>query len=180
MENTTTKAKRFNAEVTEGTVSFRNLQINPKTLTFTMEYSVLEGRKRRHIYQSISGNITKELVRWFSNVFYKKVDGEMTDGKTTAFRLWLERKGIEYKPQIIPTLIFTSKNKSENFDDCPLRLTISDAYGATLNLVSPNNKKVVSTVDNLETGEFVNKYGYGEFKYRTKAMFRRLEVFTKL
>ncbi len=181
MENTMTKnQKMFNVEISNGTVSFRNLQIDPKALTFTMEYSVLEGRKKNHVYQTVSGNVTRELVKWFSNVFNKKVDGVITNEKTTAFRLWLERQGIEFKAKIIPSLVFTSKNKSELFDDCPLRLSISEIYGNTLNLVSVNSKKVIGTVDNLETGEFENKYGYGKYKYVPKTNFRRIEIFTRI
>lgn len=166
--------------VTNGKVSFRNLIIDQKARTFQVEFAFIEGRKKKFNYQQISGNVTVELLKWFSRVFDEKIDGIATGKQTTAFKLWLQRNNIEYKPGIIRDLQWTCDNRSENFDDCPFRLTISPMYDtATLALVSMNKKKVVSVTEDLATGNIIKKYDHGQYKYMKRTNFRRLEIYTQ-
>lgn len=156
--------------VTTGKVSFRNLIINHVDNTFSVEYAFLEGRKRKFQYEKATGHITKELRKWFCNKFNKPESTETT----TAFRLWLERKGIEFKKGIIRELEFTCDNKSPEFDDCPFWLSVSEKYGsATLYKCNENPKKVSRVIENPDSGE-----EYREFE--RKYMFRKPDFYNRL
>ena len=151
---TNNTAAKFSKMVTDGRVSFRNLVINPDTFGFKMEFAFVEGRKKKFEYQEVTGHVTKELYDWFTKVFVMNNHESDVSGKktTTAFKLFLERKGLDFKPGILKDLEFTCDNRSQDFDDCPFRLTISPEYGtATLNLVYKFPKIVKNTRLDMET-----------------------------
>lgn len=168
----TTAAQQIVKLVPTGKISFRNLRINKADLSFTMEYAYLEGKKRKFNYQEVKGHVTRELYDWFTKVFIRR-------SESTAFKLFLERKGIEFKPGILSEMEFVSENKSINFDDCPFRLTISESYGnATLNLVYKFPKVVKSERFDIETGKTEKVFGYKKYQNMKKEYFRRLEIYT--
>jgi hypothetical protein len=172
----TTNAQ-FSKMVTDGKVSFKNLVIDVKKKSFSIDFAMIEGRQRKFNYQNIEGAITPELYNWFTNVFTDAADSSKVT-KTTAFKKYLERKNIEYAPKVIRTLEWTCDNKSNDFDDCPFRLTISPAFGsATLNLVYKYPKIVKSQRFDPETGKTVKVYGYKKYSNMKKEYFRRLEIF---
>lgn len=177
----TTAAQQIVKLVPTGKVSFRNLRINKADLSFTMEYAYLEGKKRKYNYQEVKGHVTKELYDWFTKVFIKRSESTAESATTTAFKLFLERKGIEFKPGILSEMEFVSVNKSINFDDCPFRLTISEQYGnATLNLVYKFPKVVKSERFDIETGKTEKVFGYKKYQNMKKEYFRRLEIYTSV
>ena len=171
---------QFSKLVTDGKVSFKNLIIDAKKKTFSMDFAMIEGRQKKFNYQSVEGHITPELYNWFTNVFTDNTDSSGIT-KTTAFKKYLERKGIDFAPKIIRNLEWTCNNRSSEFDDCPFRLTISPAYeSATLNLVYKYPKVVKSQRFDPETGKTVKVYGYKKWSAMKKEYFRRLEIFTQL
>lgn len=170
---------QFSKIVTDGKVSFKNLIIDAKKKTFSIDFAMIEGRQRKFNYQTVEGHITPELYKWFTNVF---TDNEDSTGitKTTAFKKYLQRQGIEFVPQIIRTLEWTCDNRSSEFDDCPFRLTISPVFGtATLNLVYKYPKVVKSQIFDPESGKTIKVYGYKKYSNMKKEYFRRLEIFVK-
>lgn len=170
---------QFSKLVTNGKVSFKNLIIDAKKKTFSIDFAMIEGLQRKFNYQTVEGNITPELYDWFTNVFTDSADSSGIV-KTTAFKKYLERQNIEFAPQVIRTLEWTCDNRSTEFDDCPFRLTISLAFGtATLNLVYKYPKIVKSQRFDPETGKTVKIYGYKKYSSMKKEYFRRLEIFTQ-
>ena len=177
----TTAAQQIVKLVPTGRVSFRNLRINPKDLSFSIEYAYLEGKKRKYNYQEAKGHVTLELFDWFTKVFIENSETVSGNKTTTAFKKYLERKGIEFKPGILSELEFESLNKSIDFDDCPFRLTISETYSsATLNLVYKFPKVVKNERLNMETGEVIKTFGYKKYQNMKKDYYRRLEIFTSV
>lgn len=174
--NTTAQFEKF---VTTGKVSFRNIQINAKDSIFSLEFAFLEGRKKKFEYQEVSGKITPELKQWLTKAFIKNNGDAITGNeKTSAFMLMLERKGIAFEPGVLKTLEFTCDNTSQNFDDCPFRLTISPAFGtATLNLVYKYAKIVKNETINPETGKVHKEFGYYKYANMKRENYRRLEIF---
>ena len=191
----TTAVKQMVKLVPTGKVSFRNLKINPKDLSFSIEYAYLEGKKRKynyqeakgHVtrrkynYQEVKGHVTLELFDWFTKVFIEKSETVSENKTTTAFKKYLDRKGIEFKPGILSELKFESLNNSIDFDDCPFRLTISETYSSsTLNLVYKFPKVVKGERLNMETGEVIKTFGYKKYQNMKKDYYRRLEIFTSV
>lgn len=175
-----TTTAQFSKMITDGKVSFKNLIIDSKKKTFSMDFAMIEGRQRKFNYQTIEGTITPELYDWFTKVFTDNNDSTGIT-KTTAFKKYLERKNIEFVPQVIRTLEWTCDNRSSEFDDCPFRLTISPAFGtATLNLVYKYPKVVKSQRFNPETGKTIKTYGYkNKYSSMKREYYRRLEIFTE-
>ena len=177
----TTAAQQIVKLVPTGKVSFRNLRINKADLSFTMEYAYLEGKKRKFNYQEVKGHVTRELYDWFTKVFIENSETVSENKTTTAFKKYLDRKGIEFKPGILSELKFESLNKSIDFDDCPFRLTISETYSsATLNLVYKFPKVVKSERFDIETGKVEKVFGYKKYQNMKKEYFRRLEIYTSV
>lgn len=179
MTTNTATVQKF---VTEGKVSMKNLVINPKNGSFTIDFAFIEGRQKKFNFQTISGNITPELYEWFTKVFVDRVEeGSAVAGEeTTAFKKYLKRKDIEYKPGILKELSWECSNKSDQFDDCPFRLTISPKYdSATLNLVYKYAKVVKDKRFDPNTGKTVKIFGYKKFANMKREYFRRLEIFTE-
>ena len=167
--------------VTEGQVSFRNLVVRTEDASFSMEFAFREDRRTKFDYQSVSGHLTPELYNWFTDVLIRPLlEGDVSSNvKTSPFKLYLDRKGIEFKKGILRTMVWECDNKSENFDDCPFRLTISEKFGtASLALVYKNPKIVVGERMNIETGRIEKEYGYYKYENMKKEYFRRLEIIT--
>ena len=57
--------------ITDGKVSFRNLIVNAKEKTFSIDFAFIEGRQKKFNYQTVSGNMTPELYDWFTKSFLK-------------------------------------------------------------------------------------------------------------
>lgn len=173
---TNTQVQKF---VTEGTVSFKNLIVNPKNKTFSIDFSFIEGRQRKFNFQTVSGRITPELYDWFTKSFIKsQKDGPVGTETTTSFKEYLKRKGLEFKPGILQELSWTCNNRSQDSDECPFRLTISPLYGtATLNVVFKYAKVVKDKRTDPNTGKEVKVFGYKKYANMKREYFRRLEIF---
>ena len=100
----TTAAMVLNAP--KGKVSFRNLIVNVQNNTFSIEYAILEGRKRKFIYEKVNGVITQNFRDWLTKGFFVKDEsGSTTANRTSKFKLHLDRKNARQEPQraaIIP------------------------------------------------------------------------------
>ncbi len=163
----------------KGTVSFRNLVINVKNMTFSVEYSLLTGRKRKHVYQKVEGVITNNVKRWLTKGFQanENAGGTIIDGKTTAFMQYLHRNNIEWREGILGTLEWTCDNLSPDSDEFPFKLTISDRYGATLDQVYRNSKVLLGVTINPENGKVFKEFGYPKYHSIKKENFCRLIQF---
>lgn len=183
METTVSTPKTVRM-VTEGQVSFRNLRVNSEDKSFKIEFAFREDKRMKFDYQSVSGNITPELYEWFTKPLLRpNLEGDLSKPtETSPFKEWLDRKGIMFRKYMLRhnnELEFLCDNRSENFDDCPFRLTVSEKYGtATLNLVYKHPKVVVARHYNPDTGKFQNEYGYWKYANMKKDNFRRLEIIT--
>lgn len=166
--------------ITDGKVSFKNLIVNPKDKSFSIDFAFIEGRQKKFNYQTISGNMTPELYDWFTKSFTKtKEDGSAVVGKTTtAFKEYLLRKGLEFKPGILQELFWECNNRSQEFDDCPFRLTVSEVFGnATLNVVYKYAKVVKDKRNDPNTGKEIKTYGYKKYANMKREYYRRLEIY---
>lgn len=164
---TVAKKEEVRLVIPTGDVYFRRLVVNADALTFFVEYS-LDGES----WTSVRGNITYDVRDWFRKPFANE-RGE----KVSAYMSFLERKGIDFKVGLLPTLEFSCNNRSELFDDFPFRLNISEAYGsATLNLVYRFPKVVVGEYIG-EDGKLHKEYGYMKYRNMKREYFRRLEIY---
>lgn len=164
--------------IPSGKVSFRNLRIDAKKMTFSVEYAVLEGRKRKFIYQEASGVITTALRDWLTKGFYPKdASGSVADHRTTAFRLHLQRIGVDWKEGILPTLQWESSNTSQVFDECPFKLTLSDRFQPSFDLVYRNAKQVESVSIDPNTGREWTNWKEPMFRNQKRERFVRFRRF---
>ena len=157
-------------------VQFRNVQIDPKKMTFSLEYAFDENRRiRKFNFTKVEGKITLDLKKWLTKVIVK--DGV----KTTPFRLHLQRLGFdmsgnELPSQILKSIEWSVDNQSEDSDEFPFRLQLN-GDNAYLHRVVNNDRVVVSEYEDFEKGESVKKWGY---RFNSSMMkreyFRRLEI----
>lgn len=171
-----TQVQKF---ITDGNVSFKNLIVDSKTKDFSIDFAFIEGRQRKFDFQTVTGKLTPELYDWFTRSFIKSSkDGISSSETTTQFKEYLKRKGLEFKPGILKELTWECKNRSQDSDECPFRLTISPMYNtATLNVVFKYAKVVKDVRVDPNTGEEKKTYGYKKYANMKRQYFRRLEIF---
>ena len=172
----TTAAMVLNAP--KGKVSFRNLIVNVQNNTFSIEYAILEGRKRKFIYEKVNGVITQNFRDWLTKGFFVKDEsGSTTANRTSKFKLHLDRKGIEWKEGILPTLEWTCDNHSPDSDECPFKLTLSERYQPVLDVVYTNSKHIGSVEIDPNTGREKINWTKPMYQNLKREMFVRLRKF---
>lgn len=153
-------------------VKYSNIIIDHKTKKATIEVRTRKaGGKRWSKANIIECYVTQATLDWFLNKFNDK-DGNTT----TAFKLYLKKRGITFKPGILRTLSFESYNMSEDYAENPFKLVLynnSDIHTLTLVNKRPrelnaDGKYVVKT--------YINHEGQTRESFYSKKAFRRLVI----
>lgn len=146
-------------------IQLRNIVIKKEDYTFSLELGTKTSRQKKFRYQTITGKVHNELMEWFTKLVDEKIPVKQDDdsiayiptgNKLTLFNIYLNKRGIEYKPKMLSTMVFECENTSDSYEDCPLKVVVHK-NGATLTKVNTPAKKLVQYV-NPDTGEIKTSY----------------------
>jgi hypothetical protein len=152
-------------------VKYSNIIINHKNRTATIDVQTRKhGNKRWSKVTTIEAVVTKALLDW-AMLKFKSYDGS----ETTAFKLYLKKRGIEFYPGILRTLTFESYNLSEDYQENPFKLVYYNNGKHTLTLVNVR-PLIKDSKGNYHKPVYQNKEGEIKMSYYSKNSFRRLVI----